>query len=218
VLGYSSSWYAGYFYSAHQALRSSSGAGYFAAYFENRGGDEEPGLRVDGYSIFSGAKTGYVVDICVNAGPELLETGDVVIVTGASEPVVGDIPVVAVRKATEAESSRVVGVVDVPFVVEADSQDESESGPKPAGGPARLASGTGISPGGYLSVVTLGSFKALKVDASYGAIQPGDLLVSSPNPGYAMKAIDPKLGTIIGKAIGDLEEGIGSIPVLVTLD
>jgi hypothetical protein len=67
-------------------------------------------------------------------------------------------------------------------------------------------------------VVTLGAFKALKVDASYGAIQPGDLLVSSPNPGYAMRATDPELGTIIGKAIGALEEGTESIPVLVTLD
>jgi hypothetical protein len=33
-----------------------------------------------------------------------------------------------------------------------------------------------------------------------------------------MRATDPKLGTIIGKAIGALEEGTGSIPVLVTLD
>lgn len=121
VMGYSSSWYAGCFYSGHHALRSSSGEGYFAAYFKNRGGDDEPDLRVDGYSIFGGAKTGYVVDICLSAGPEPLETGDVVIVTGFSERVVGDIPVIAVRKATEAESTSVVGVVDLPFVVEYES-------------------------------------------------------------------------------------------------
>jgi hypothetical protein len=33
-----------------------------------------------------------------------------------------------------------------------------------------------------------------------------------------MKAADAKPGTIIGKAMGALEEGTGIIPVLVTLD
>jgi hypothetical protein len=33
-----------------------------------------------------------------------------------------------------------------------------------------------------------------------------------------MRATDPELGSIIDKAIGALEEGAGSIPVLVTLD
>ena len=56
-----------------------------------------------------------------------------------------------------------------------------------------------------------------KVDASSGAIHPGDLLTSSENPGYAMKATDPKIGTILGKAIGTLESGTGTIEVLVTL-
>ena len=44
--------------------------------------------------------------------------------------------------------------------------------------------------GGYVSVVTLGAYQIVKVDASYGAIHAGDLLTSSPNPGYAMKVTD----------------------------
>ena len=56
-----------------------------------------------------------------------------------------------------------------------------------------------------------------KVDASYGAIHPGDLLTTSDTPGYAMKASDPKIGTILGKAMGSLESGTGVIEVLVTL-
>ncbi len=57
----------------------------------------------------------------------------------------------------------------------------------------------------------------LKVDAAYGAIRPGDMLVSSPNPGHAMRAHDPRPGTIIGKALGSLESGTGLIRVVVTL-
>jgi len=75
-----------------------------------------------------------------------------------------------------------------------------------------------IEPGQYLGIVTLGSYKAVRVDATYGAIQPGDLLVASPNPGYAMKAVNPQIGTIIGKALAPLVDGTGTIPMLVTLD
>jgi len=82
-----------------------------------------------------------------------------------------------------------------------------------------------IHPGQYLSIVTLGVYKAVKVDASYGAVHPGDLLTASPNPGYAMKAQPIMIqgtsfylpGTIIGKALGTLEQGTGVIPVLITL-
>jgi len=59
-----------------------------------------------------------------------------------------------------------------------------------------------------------------KVDASFGAIEAGDLLTSSNTPGHAMKAtIDSadKIGTIIGKALESLEEGKGVINVLVML-
>ena len=56
-----------------------------------------------------------------------------------------------------------------------------------------------------------------KVDASNGPIHPRDLLTTSDKPGYAMKATDPKVGTILGKAMGTLESGTGTIEVLVTL-
>ncbi len=58
-----------------------------------------------------------------------------------------------------------------------------------------------------------------KVDARFGAIEVGDLLTTSPRPGHAMKAGDPTraFGAVIGKALGDLDDGDGMIPVLVTL-
>ena len=56
-----------------------------------------------------------------------------------------------------------------------------------------------------------------KVDASYGAIRPGDLLTTSATPGHAGRAENPRPGTILGKALESLESGTGLIRVLVTL-
>ncbi|MBU0630433.1 MAG: hypothetical protein KKC80_05885 [Candidatus Margulisbacteria bacterium] len=59
----------------------------------------------------------------------------------------------------------------------------------------------------------------VKVDTTFGAIEPGDLLISSTNPGYAMKApANPQAGTIIGKALKAMPAGQkGKLLVLVTL-
>jgi cytoskeletal protein CcmA (bactofilin family) len=58
-----------------------------------------------------------------------------------------------------------------------------------------------------------------KVDASYAPIDLGDLLVTSPTPGHAMKATDPAraFGAVIGKALLPLERGTGLLPILVSL-
>ncbi|MFN7948533.1 MAG: hypothetical protein U0Z53_24485 [Blastocatellia bacterium] len=58
-----------------------------------------------------------------------------------------------------------------------------------------------------------------QVDASFGAIEPGDLLTTSSTPGHAMKVTDAAKaqGAIIGKAMTGLKEGRGLVLVLVTL-
>jgi hypothetical protein len=58
-----------------------------------------------------------------------------------------------------------------------------------------------------------------KVDASYGAIEVGDLLTTSPTTGHAMKADDPMkaFGSVIGKALLPLASGEGLIPILIAL-
>jgi hypothetical protein len=58
-----------------------------------------------------------------------------------------------------------------------------------------------------------------KVDARHSSIEIGDLLTTSSTKGYAMKAKDPMraFGAVVGKALGSIKEGIGMIPVLVTL-
>ena len=65
--------------------------------------------------------------------------------------------------------------------------------------------------------VALAGRVPVKVDAWYGSIQVGDLLTSSPTPGHAMRADDPRPGTVIGKALEALESGTGKISVLVML-
>ncbi len=57
----------------------------------------------------------------------------------------------------------------------------------------------------------------VKVTAANGAISRGDLLTCSWEVGRAMKADPPQIGSILGKAMGDLDSGIGMIDVLLTL-
>jgi len=65
----------------------------------------------------------------------------------------------------------------------------------------------------------------VKVDASYGAVRNGDLLVTSPTPGYAMRSQSIEMGsvkihrpgTLLGKALEPLANGQGQILVLLTL-
>jgi hypothetical protein len=58
-----------------------------------------------------------------------------------------------------------------------------------------------------------------KVSAENGPIHRGDLLVSSSTIGYAMKGTDRNrlTGAVIGKALGNLEDGKGVVEVVVTL-
>ena len=56
-------------------------------------------------------------------------------------------------------------------------------------------------------------------DASFGEIQPGDLLTTSTTPGHAMKVSEHEeaRGAIIGKAMSTLTEGKGLVYMLVSL-
>ncbi|MBN2187560.1 MAG: hypothetical protein JW732_08985 [Dehalococcoidia bacterium] len=70
--------------------------------------------------------------------------------------------------------------------------------------------------GDELPVAVLGIVPC-KVSAENGPVHRGDLLTTSSTPGHAMKATEMKLGTMLGKALGELESGTGVIDILVTL-
>jgi hypothetical protein len=82
----------------------------------------------------------------------------------------------------------------------------------------------GEAGGGKVKVAQSGRVK-VKVDATFGAVAAGDLLVTSPNPGHAMRstpidvggAVIHRPGTLLGKALEPLREGQGEILVLLTL-
>jgi hypothetical protein len=77
---------------------------------------------------------------------------------------------------------------------------------------------------GRVLVATTGRVK-VKVDASNGPINIGDLLVTSDKTGAAMKSVPVEIGgvrihrpgTLIGKALEPLEKGTGEILVLLSL-
>jgi hypothetical protein len=77
---------------------------------------------------------------------------------------------------------------------------------------------------GKVLVATTGRVK-VRVDATRGAIEVGDLLVTGEVEGVAMKSVPVELGgvaihrpgTIIGKALEPLEKGVGEILVLLSL-
>jgi hypothetical protein len=85
-----------------------------------------------------------------------------------------------------------------------------------------MVAGAGVALGaasgeGSSAPVALSGIARCKVDASFAAIMPGDLLVSSPTPGHAMREASPLPGTVVGKALESLASGQGVIRILVTL-
>jgi hypothetical protein len=58
-----------------------------------------------------------------------------------------------------------------------------------------------------------------KVDGSFSPVRVGDLLTTSPNPGYAMRATEASRawGTVLGKALAPLGDSQGLIPILVMM-
>ena len=66
--------------------------------------------------------------------------------------------------------------------------------------------------------VALSGIVPCKITDENGTVAPGDLLISSSKPGYAMRAYKKiKPGTIIGKAMDSQESSDDIIPILVML-
>ncbi|MCS7197409.1 MAG: hypothetical protein NZ930_01775 [Candidatus Bipolaricaulota bacterium] len=103
------------------------------------------------------------------------------------------------RKAREAISTRVAGVISTAPGVILGNAD---------------ALGTDTRP-----ILALAGRVPVKATAKFGAIRVGDLLVSSPIPGYAMKCPEASkcIGAVIGKALEPLSEGTGLIEIQVVL-
>ncbi len=168
-------------------------------------------LSVAGTARFSGTKIGYVADTFVNGSGQVLHTGDIVkLKPGGAIRFHGDnnrIPVPEVMLSDKEDDPLVMGVVAQEATPSPDEPDSRTEPDDP----------TSIPAGGELFVVTLGTFAHCRVDASEAPIAVGDLLTSSSRSGYARKAVNPKIGAIIGKALEALPEGSGYISVFVNI-
>jgi hypothetical protein len=200
--------------------------------------DGNGNMTLEGWINAKGGKIGYVVDHFLNATGEALEEGDVVVVSGTQPAafygVRDNVPVPEVDLTDIAGDPRVCGIVAQVHDGGGETLPGSELGEAPADEPApapkRRGKGaaaaakaafdpTRVATGQRGAMVTLGAFSHCKVDAQYGAIQPGDLLMASPTRGHAQKVTDraAATGCIVGKALAALEKGTAKIPVMVLL-
>ncbi len=158
-----------------------------------------------------------LVVIMQNTGTTDLHQGEIAAMTSApSGPAeIGNTPLVGAGRAEGAYSTAVAGVVYDRYIT---ADPSAREGTRERTGYYDHAA-TAIKPGEYFGVVTSGAYKNVKVSAANGPIHVGDLLVASDTAGVAMKA-DPKetvFGSVIGKAMANLESGDGTMAVMITL-
>jgi hypothetical protein len=184
------------------------------------------------------ALTGDLVYTTATGSMRLTSTGNVGI--GTASPAVklhvaGDAQVdgnLAAKYQDVAEWVRTATPLPAGVVVVIDVQHQNRV--LPASGPydTRIAGVVSARPGLLLGeagddkvkVAHSGRVK-VKVDASYGPIATGDLLVTSPTSGHAMRSTPVELGgtaihrpgTLLGKALEPLADGQGEILVLLTI-
>jgi len=176
----------------------------------------------------------------VNNVGDTLEKGDVVVIA-ARQAGIQDrpeaMPVLEIDLTEETYDTTVCGVVNdlyaehkLDLPPESDGKSSGRSGGKR--GQAKTGSTQAftmgeletldrskIAPGQIGHLMTSGVCQACKVDADIAAIKAGDLLTTSPTKGHAQKVTDQAkaAGAVLGKALGSLKKGKGTIPVLLSL-
>lgn len=168
---------------------------------------------------------GATMQVVQNGDTEALEPGDVVVIAGLGDAPAGGLPpVIRVRRASEAGSAAVLGVVSASYAQERFTAEPDPTGAGGLEGEIPLSEARPVAPGGYLLVVVRGPCQ-VKASAAGGAILVGDLLTSAGVTGYVARAstvlVDGAAmaapGTVLGKALEPLAEGDGLIYVYVTL-
>lgn len=168
---------------------------------------------------------GATMQVVQNGDTEPLEPGDVVVIAGLGDaPAEGLPPVILVRKASEAGSTAVLGVVSASYAKEQLAAGGDVIGAGGLDGEIPLSEAKPVVPGDYMLVVVRGPCQ-VKASAAGGAIQVGDLLANAGAAGHAAKAgavlVDGVAmaapGTVLGKALEPLDKGEGLIYVYVML-
>lgn len=176
----------------------------------------------------------------VNKVGEVLERGDVVVIASRQPDIQatpGAMPCIEIALTDSAYDTAVCGIVqDLYAEHKPDAGQETEAEPAARPGRKRAQARIGSSQAftleeletldrskiqaGQVGFLAAGGLcLACKVDADIAPIKAGDLLTTSPTKGHAQKVLDPSkaVGAILGKALGSLKKGKGTVPVLVTI-
>ena len=164
-----------------------------------------------------------VLDAEFNAGGDGRITTEVLQITGGSD-LSEQFDIQAGKMGVAPKAGYVVGIDAAhpgELVVSSRAYDRTVAGVVSGAGdvqPGMLMGQQGTDADGQYPVALTGRVYVW-VDASYGAVEPGDLLTTSNTTGHAMKAADfsQAQGAILGKAMTSLESGRGLVLVLVSL-
>lgn len=166
-----------------------------------------------------------------NDGPGALQVGDLVAVIGLARPAQGNFPAIPAVRSADARFTGVIGVVESRMELLVTDRSKAMTGPPPPNltpqdliweEPRSVAGDA--APGQYVSLVVFG-VADVKVDATEGAIEPGQRLTASSLAGHARilrsRLLDGMTVTegapVIGIALARLERGTGLLPVVVML-
>jgi len=176
-----------------------------------RGTDDEFKVNGNGNVYADGSYTGpadFSEMIAVSSGAFTAEPGDVMVIDPKNTR--------STVKSTEPRSTLVAGIYSTKpgFVGSERDWDKQTAQPDKEGGTYTMEDMAKEFNEIPLAVVGI---VPCKVSAENGPINPGDLLVTSSTPGHAMRDDNPKVGTVLGKALEPLTSGTGVIKVLVSL-
>jgi hypothetical protein len=208
-------------FAAVKAGKENGGDGNYAGYLSFW---TQPGMLTEQMRITSDGRVGIGISAPVS---KLHVVGDTTIT--------GNITVngnIAAKYQDVAEWVDSAEPVEAGTIVIIDAQATNRVAPSTRSYDSRVAGAVSPQPG--LVLGEPGEGKALiaqsgrvrvKADARFGAIRPGDLLVTSPTKGHVMRSQPVKVGgqfvhrpgTLVGKALEALPKGQGDILVLLTL-
>jgi len=173
------------------------------------------------------ASGGALTMVAQNGGAGALEVGDVVAAAGLGAPFAdSDVPIPLVQRA-DADHKAVVGVVYGRFTAEKVVEEREHEGKVEQHTTFDTHSAEGpVAPGDYLLIVVLGVAE-VKVEASAGAIEPGQRLTVSELSGHARilqtRTLEGMVvsegANAIGVALAPLDalQDAGTVLVFVTL-
>ncbi len=165
--------------------------------------DSNGDVRADG--VFTGGGADFAEMIEISSGPGSAEPGDVMVIDPKNTR--------AIIKSTSAHSSLIAGIYSTqPGFLGSERDWDVKSGDESRSYTMKeMADNFNEIPMAVVGIVPC------KVSAENGSIEPGSLLVSSTIPGHAMREDNPRIGTVLGKALEPLNSGTGTIKVLLTL-